>query len=161
MSYRVHHSGDLTNWLNDRLQAVRGPGSKRFADNVSMKLKSGNQVDRLRGVDRFGRPLYPVLPRTGYYRGETGPPLAPHGMNSDCVRGYFAEVRRTSIGWVCTAGIRSAKAAIFVYHALGRGRYGLVPVRDILGTTPKTQGYVRASFREHADGMFKKPGYRG
>lgn len=149
--FKVQHTPRHLKRLNAITAEMGGRGSNKLAARIEKALIEGNRRDRLRGVDRRGRAMPSVKRRTGKYKGKTGPPLVPSGASSRAVTGYYARVTRR-FGFfgdfTVKAGIYAEKAYIFPFHALGRGRWGRVPVRDILGTTPMTYAAIRSLFRE-------------
>ncbi len=153
--FTINHLPKHRQWLERHLAEVQGPGAGRLARAVEKTLIEGNRQDRLRGVDRFGRPLAALrAERKGKYAGAIGKPLDPFDESSDCVAGFFARLAKNQNGWILKLGIASEKAYIFVFHALGTVRGA--PRRDILGVTPRTKAAVRAVFRDWARGLFQK-----
>jgi hypothetical protein len=157
ISGKIYHLSKHAARINELLAGVRGEGSGRLADAIERTLKEGNRDDRLRGVDRLGRALAPRKhPRPD---GANGPALAPHGAASRSVTTYFARVTRKRDGWSLAAGFDGP--FWLALHAQGRGRYGPVAVRDLLGTAPMVLNRVKALFRDWAAGLFQQTGYRG
>lgn len=153
MPFRINHLPKHRAWLERHLADVRGDGAYRLARKVEVTLREGNRADRLRGVDRFGRPLAALRSeRKGFYGGATGTPLDPFDESSDCVKGFFARLSKNGIGWIVKVGIASEKAHIFVFHALGKVKGA--PRRDILGVAPGTKAAVRKVFAAWASGLF-------
>jgi hypothetical protein len=155
LNYRPQHAQRI----NEHLAAISGPGAQRFGQALSKALTEGNREDRLRGVDRRGRPLQPLkTQRKGKYAGATGPPLAPFGERSRSIALYFARIARKSSGWTLTAGFSGAGAEVLGHHAAGARPN---PVRDVFGVSPRTWSTVLDLFRDFAAGAFRTRGYRG
>jgi hypothetical protein len=112
---------------------------------VAFALKAKDE-ELSRGLDRYGKPLAPIAASTRKYRKSamgaadpSDPPLMPAGGVSRTRlnltgRGFadHAEFYWTD-GW----------GKILRYHALGRGRYGRIPVRDVIGLSPESLRKVR------------------
>lgn len=148
--------------LNQILDAGRrlGPAWKAEARQIVVE---GNEIDRLRGVDKNGKPLKRWRWRVGRYEGKTGPTLAANGMLATAIRTFFAEWRGNKM----VAGFRGEGVEILAYHATGKSgkgrpieRDGKVVgfrgvrgrttgiVRDVFGVSPATRRDLVARFRE-------------
>lgn len=159
MGFTLHYRPRHLERINRQLEAISGPGSGRFADACEAALKRGNRDDRLRGVDRRGRPLVPLKSgRKGRYAGAKGPPLAPFGEASRSISQFFVRVTRRRAGWTMTAGFSGEGAEILGFHATGSGPN---PVRDVFGVSPATHATLRKLFREFAAGAFRPRGLLG
>lgn len=93
--------------LQQYLSMMQGPGARTLAQNIAQAIRDGNRDDRLRGVNRYGRPLVPLKSaRKGKYEGAGGPPLAPFGDRSRVVTHFRATVGYSSNakGFQVTAG---------------------------------------------------------
>lgn len=167
-----------------------GRTDDRFLTDVQRMLVDGNTRDRLRGVDRTGRPLIPHGPRRGKYAGLRGPTLAPHGTASRAVKSFYADRRGNTI----VAGFRGPGVEILAYHAAGRagtgkrGQHGSIGqlthrrfdgkrivkdavtgetkqnvtgiVRDVLGVSPQTVEEIRNEWKYTIRARFAR-GVRG
>ena len=154
--------------LNQILDAGRrlGPAFRAEARQIVVE---GNEIDRLRGVDKAGRKLRRWRWRVGRYEGKTGETLVPNGRLSLAIRTFFAEWR----GNTMVAGFRGEGVEILVYHAAGKSgkgrpvvRGGKVVgfrgvkgrttgiVRDVFGVSPATRRDLIGRFREMSRDTF-------
>lgn len=125
-----------------------GRTDDRFLADVQRMLVDGNTRDRLRGVDRTGRPLRPHKKRTGFYAGASGPTMAPFRRGSRSIATFFADRRGSTV----VAGFRGRGVEILAYHAAGKagtGKKGQVTgiVRDVMGVSPQTVQAIRDEWR--------------
>ena len=107
-------------------------------------VKDRREYDQARGLDRFGRKLRPITMYTRTHRrSEMGPadpnapPLTPADGASRTVA-YFdgrAYPDHAEFFW------RNGWGRILHFHRIGAGR---LPVRDVIGISPKSVAYVRA-----------------
>lgn len=154
----VQWPASATARLDARLEVIKGRGSESFMDQAEALIKQGNADDRLRGVDRYGRPLVPLKSaRKGRYKGATGPPLAPFGSSSRVVsrfvtrRGRRGGDRFVEAGW---SDVLSKQGRPFLqFHIRGSSP---MPRRDIAGLSPQTWARIRDAFRRWASGAFRR-----
>ena len=152
--FKIQHLPRHKEWLARHLAEVQGDGAYRLARKVEETLVEGNRTDRLRGVDRLGKPLEPLRSkRKGRYAGATGTPLDPFDEASTAIRGFFARLSKNQKGWIFKVGVEGEHAHVLVYHATGTVRGA--PKRDILGVTPKTRSAIQKVFKDWAAGLFR------
>lgn len=164
MSRPANQRGDLPSMdkLRERMAEVakglEPEAMKPLGVEIGKILRDGNEYDRKRGVDRFGRALPPIRPltqvrRTAMGRGR-GPRLNPGpGTNpraSRVISQFFTRIRtkgKLAVSWGWT-GIGSW----LDYHIRGIGQRKA----DISGPSPKTQAALRKEFRDWLDSVWKR-----
>lgn len=148
--------------LRERVQAMRARVGLRnidkaaILDELRIELVRINQADRLRGVDRYGRPLVPVKSQKG--RRGNGPPLAPRGVLSRVVTNYRVEWTLAPGKVTINAGwtpILSTRGIDFLKFHLRGNR--TLPKRDIAGITPQGQRKVGAMLVEWIRESLRRP----
>jgi hypothetical protein len=142
---RIEHQHRPSAALARHLAIARGQGSGALMAKLAAAVTEDNREARLRGVDRYGRPLAPLrTPRKGRYKGATGPPLAPFRESSDVVARFRVATSITADGGRLRAGWQGV--SYLGYHLAGAGHN---PVRDVAGITPAGwRGKVLPAFRE-------------
>jgi hypothetical protein len=146
----VYFPKKATETLDKRMAEIKGRGAQILAQRIAKEVEQGNFSDRLTGLTRYGQPVAKLKrPRKGYYKGATGPPLAPFYFASRVVSAFHAEARRTNgargqwritAGWV---GVTSKRGVPFLpFHDRGTA---VLPARPIFGISPRTWTKIRAA----------------
>lgn len=163
----------LSNRIHELGEAVRLDRSefRQSVQPILRELDQMNQQDRLRGVDREGKPLIPVTYRpkgkgqvvdgprrakfsarsnygnltTSQYRVLTGPALAPRNRQSRVVSNFGVGFEFFRGSWRLRAGWRDVldrKGKPFLHlHFLGSGK---LPKRDLGGLSRRALERLRA-----------------
>ena len=156
--------------LDRKLEFIAGSGSRKLARDIAAAVVLGNEHDRLRGLDRYGRPQPAVKARKGRYKGSTGPPLAPSRSASRVVANFDAKVKgskppyRIVAGWRGVVSKQGVPFLPFLDQGIkakgGAGGKGIVgrifrrikaklsagwrvPPRPIFGISPNTWTLIR------------------
>lgn len=137
--------------LNAKIAFFNGAGSRKLAVDMATALELGNEHDRLRGLDRYGRPMKPVKTRKGRYKGAAGPPLAPFGVASRSINRFRAAIKGSRPPYTIIGGwqdVVSDKGFPFLpVHDKGSAKRG-IPARPLFGISPNTWVLIRSRIAE-------------
>jgi hypothetical protein len=127
----------LVSWIGEVRASLTQMDLTPLAPTITKIVVEGNRRDRLAGIDKNGRRLDPVKDPNPARRGGSGPPLAPNSGSRSIILFGVGDVRAAPNGLDLTVGWQGADW--LAAHAKGKGRYGPIPVRDILDLTAQTR----------------------
>lgn len=126
-----------------------------LANAIGWVVWEDNREARVQGMDRFDIGLTEVKSQSG--RPGSGPPLAPRGPASRVVAGFEIDVQPAGPTAYLVVGAWPSMPFLRC-HADGEGRYGAIPVRDVIGIRDSAAGPIGERVRAFADGTLVDPG---
>lgn len=132
---------------------------RRLKQDIGAALELDNEDKILnRSVDRFGRALARLSPRTlANPRRGYGPPLAPRGASSRFITHFQVRWLSAENGWRCVAGwvnfVSNLGFPIPVAHLYGTRN---IPKRDVGGVSPKGWSMLKSLFADFVKSIAAK-----